>query len=341
MNAMPATTDFGLPVHLERTLLSSLSWSKEEGERLRLMVITVIALLLFVPLAVVVPGLDAPKPERTKAESLSPQLARLLVNPAPIKKPAIKTAEVPALPEPKPAEPEQVTPEPKPAPQVAKPKILPAPAKQSPIPVKQSIEQAREKASRSGLLTMKDRLASMRRSAPEAAPVIQANAGNVSGSAGDAKAGAQPAGDALQGSGGVKDPRAIRADVEVAGHEVRKVKAAPKAATALASVPAPKHEPSVGERAMSNIRQVFDSGKTALYSLYQRELRQDPALAGKVLLELVIEPDGSVSECKVVSSELESPVLEQKIAMRVRLFNFGADKVEARKVRFPIDFLPG
>jgi outer membrane biosynthesis protein TonB len=346
MNTMPASTDFGLPVHLGRTFLSSLSWSKEEGERLRLTVITVMALLLFVPLALVIPGLDVPKPERTEAESLPPQLAKLLVKPQPIEKPAIKPVEVPAPPEPKPAEPEPAEPEPvaskpKPVRQVEKPKAQPAPARQSLKPVNQSVEQAREKASRSGLLTMKDRLASMRRPAPETAPVIQANAGKVSGADDSVKTGAQYAGDALQGSGGVKDPKAIQADVEVAGHEVRNIEAAPKATAALASAPAPKKEPSVGERAMSNIRQVFDSGKTALYALYQRELRQDPTLTGKVLLELVIEPDGSVSACKVVSSELESPVLEQKIAMRVRLFNFGAEKVEARKVRFPIDFLPG
>ncbi len=96
MNTMPASTDFGLPVHLGRTFLSSLSWSKEEGERLRLTVITVMALLLFVPLALVIPGLDVPKPERTEAESLPPQLARLLVKPEPIEKPAIKPVEAPA-----------------------------------------------------------------------------------------------------------------------------------------------------------------------------------------------------------------------------------------------------
>ncbi len=59
------------------------------------------------------------------------------------------------------------------------------------------------------------------------------------------------------------------------------------------------------------------------------------------MLELVIEPDGSVSSCEVVSSELGNQSLEQRIAMRVRLFNFGEDDVEPRTVRFPIDFLPG
>ena len=339
MNAMPANAEFGLSNPLGRVSLSSLSWSREEGERLRLAVITVVALLLFIPLAALISTLDVPAPEREKAESLPPQLAKLLVKPEVVEKPkAIEKPEAIEKPAPKPVE-DAAPPEPKPSPKVAKPEPKPVLVKQAPKQTGQSVEQARETASRSGLLTMKDRLASMRQPAARAVPVIQANTGDASGSAGGGKT--QAVGDVQQGSGGVEDVRSTaRADVDVAGHEVRKVEA-PTAQPAVASAPAPKQKPSVGERAMSNIRQVFDSGKTALYSLYQRELRKDPTLAGKVLLELVIEPDGSVSACKVVSSELESPALEQKIALRVRLFNFGADSVEARKVRFPIDFLPG
>jgi len=131
-------------------------------------------------------------------------------------------------------------------------------------------------------------------------------------------------------------------EAAVADHKVKKIapKTEPAEQTIARADPAPG-KPSAGERAMSNIRKVFDAQKTALYSLYKRELRQDPTLEGKVLLELVIEPDGSVSACEVVSSELENPTLEQRIAMRVRMFNFGADSVEQRKVRFPVDFLPG
>jgi len=349
MSLMPADTDFGLPEHLANLSLSSLSWNPEEGERLRLRVITALALLLFVPLALVIPALDIPEPERETVESLPPQLARLLVKPEVIERPAPdpvkEVAPEPKDPEPEPSRPALVKPEPKPAPQVTKPVAQTALAKPSPKPAKQSVAQAREKASRSGLLTMKDRLAAMRKPEPKAAPVIQANAGNVSGAGKPVRADAQSAEDTLQSSGGVADAQPTRTDVEVAGHDVRKVKAvrqvaeSPVAKVQVAS--ATKQKPSVGERAMSNIRQVFDSGKTALYSLYRRELRQDPTLAGKVLLELVIEPDGSVSACNVVSSELDSPALAQKIAMRVRLFNFGAANVEARKVRFPIDFLPG
>jgi hypothetical protein len=43
----------------------------------------------------------------------------------------------------------------------------------------------------------------------------------------------------------------------------------------------------------------------------------------------------------VVDSELNYPKLEQRIAMRVRLFNFGAADVERRELNFPLDFLPG
>lgn len=130
------------------------------------------------------------------------------------------------------------------------------------------------------------------------------------------------------------------ATVAVAGHRAREVVPAPEPEPVRESVMA-SAAPVAKERSMSNIRRVFDAQKTVLYSLYKRELRQDPTLRGKVLLELVIEPDGSVSACEVVSSELDHPALEQRIALRVRLFNFGADEVGTRRVRFPIDFLPG
>ena len=137
----------------------------------------------------------------------------------------------------------------------------------------------------------------------------------------------------------MQDSDAPVREVAVAEHQVTQVQA-PKEEVQVARAK-PAARPSVGQRAMSNIRQVFDAQKSVLYSLYQRELRQDPTLEGKVTLELVIEPDGSVSACDVVGSELDHPMLEKRIALRVQMFNFGAANVETRKVRFPIDFLPG
>ena len=178
----------------------------------------------------------------------------------------------------------------------------------------------------------------MRAPEPDAVDTLAANvdAETASGD-GDLFGAETDPGRALAGSGGVTREAAPETEVAVAGHQVRNVEVAQEAVPEAA--PEPTGGP--GQRGMSNIRQVFDAQKTSLYSLYRRELRQDPTLEGKVMLELVIEPDGSVSSCEVVSSELGNQSLEQRIAMRVRLFNFGEDDVEPRTVRFPIDFLPG
>ena len=84
----------------------------------------------------------------------------------------------------------------------------------------------------------------------------------------------------------------------------------------------------------------FDRNKGAIYALYNRALRDDPALQGKVVLELKIAPDGQVISCRVVSSELKSPELEGKLVARIRMFDFGAKEVEPMVVTWPVDFLP-
>jgi outer membrane biosynthesis protein TonB len=315
-------------------VITGLPWSAEAGENRRFGVILALMVVLFLPPALLIPALDVPEIERSEAEKIPPQLARLVEQPAP--KPEVAAP----LPEPEPEpEPEQ-KPEPEPEPEQTvaekpEPKVVQPPIRPQPVQP-QSVKQAREKASRSGLLAMKDKLASLREPAPVPDKRLRANIGTGQEQATTAVS--DPS-DALQGSGGVKESVAPDTRVAVADHQVKHVEAAPEPVKTVARAKPAK--PSVGERAMSNIRQVFNAQKTALYSLYRRELRQDPSLEGKVLLELVIEPDGSVSACKVVSSELENPALEQRIAMRVRLFNFGADNVETRKVRFPVDFLPG
>ena len=93
-------------------------------------------------------------------------------------------------------------------------------------------------------------------------------------------------------------------------------------------------------RSIEEIQLVFDRNKAAIYSIYNRALRKDPTLEGKVVLKLTIAPDGRVVACNLVSSELNEPGLERKVVTRVRLFDFGARKVETMVVTYPIDFLP-
>jgi hypothetical protein len=94
-------------------------------------------------------------------------------------------------------------------------------------------------------------------------------------------------------------------------------------------------------RTDEEIQIVFDRYKASFYRLYNRELRNDPALKGQMVLRLTIEPDGSVSMCVLVSSDMNAPDLATQVVGRVRTINFGAkDGVPAVTILYPIDFLP-
>jgi len=94
-------------------------------------------------------------------------------------------------------------------------------------------------------------------------------------------------------------------------------------------------------RTDEEIQIVFDRYKSALYRIYNRELRKNPTLQGKLVLKLTIEPDGKVSACSMESSDMDAPSLEKKIVDRVKKFNFGPkENVLALTILYPIDFLP-
>jgi len=94
-------------------------------------------------------------------------------------------------------------------------------------------------------------------------------------------------------------------------------------------------------RTDEEIQIVFDRYKATLYRIYNRELRKNPTLQGKLVLKLTIEPDGKVSACSLESSDMNAPALEKKIVNRVKRFNFGPKEgVPAITILYPIDFLP-
>jgi outer membrane biosynthesis protein TonB len=96
-----------------------------------------------------------------------------------------------------------------------------------------------------------------------------------------------------------------------------------------------------GKRTLEDIRKVFDAKKGLLFSLYSRALRNNPTLQGSILLHLVIAPDGSVTKCEVVSSEIADADLVRKIVARVKTFNFGADdSVDVWKDNYEINLVP-
>jgi hypothetical protein len=118
-----------------------------------------------------------------------------------------------------------------------------------------------------------------------------------------------------------------------------------RASSPIASITAsdrPKARSGLGPaRTDEEIQIVFDRYKASFYRLYNRELRNNPALKGQMVLRLTIEPDGSVSMCVLHSSDMDAPDLANQVVSRVKTMNFGAKEgVQAVTIVYPIDFLP-
>jgi TonB family protein len=93
-------------------------------------------------------------------------------------------------------------------------------------------------------------------------------------------------------------------------------------------------------RSREEIELVFDKNKGVIFALYNRALRSDPSLEGKLVLRLTIAASGVVTFCEIVSSELGDLELERKLVQRIKLFRFEARDVEPITTTKPIDFFP-
>src|SRR6202047_3896341 len=93
-------------------------------------------------------------------------------------------------------------------------------------------------------------------------------------------------------------------------------------------------------RSADEIALVFTKNKGAIDAMYARALRDNPALQGKVVIELTIAPSGDITAARVLSSELNDKEFENKLLARIRLFKFEAKDVAALTATKPIDFFP-
>jgi periplasmic protein TonB len=93
-------------------------------------------------------------------------------------------------------------------------------------------------------------------------------------------------------------------------------------------------------RSADEIALVFTKNKGAIDAMYARALRDNPALQGKVVLELTIAPSGDITAARIVSSDLGDKEFESKLLARIRLFKFDAKDVATLTATKPIDFFP-
>jgi len=316
-----------------------LPWSSNFETDRRFRRITLIVLGLTLLLTVLIPMLPVPQIEKPDIEEVPPRMAKLVLErkPPPPEPPpqVIETKPVEVPPTPKPVEP-------KPQPKPVEPKPTPTPEQQR--------EAARESARNAGLMAYADDLAALRDS-PTVSTITEGNA-EVTGAPGEgpktersiitSKAGHASSGiNTAQisrgtGGGGLAGRGTTRVDGPVSsvggdgGGTGKSAGGAGKGGGASAG----------GSRSREEIELVFDRNKGALYALYTRALRANPALQGKVVLRLTIQPNGSVSSVEIVSSELKDPDLESKLVARVRLFKFADKDVAPVTTTKPLDFFP-
>lgn len=293
---------------------------------------TLLILLLIV--SVIVPLLPRPVPEPADIEQVPPRLAKLVLEkkpPPPEPEPVRKPVEAPK-PKPKPAE---VTPKP----------VTPQPTK--PQVTEERRAQAKEQAAKAGVNAFADELAALRESpsvsaltegsaqvtgAPGEGPknersLITSKAGQASGGVNTAQVSRGTGGGGLAGRGDTR----VDGPVSSVGGSGAGGKGAASAAGGSGGV---------GERSREEVELVFDRNKGSLFTLYAKALRSNPALQGKVVVQLTIEPDGSVSAVQLVSSELADAELEAKLLARVKSFRFEAKNVSRMTTTKPLDFFP-
>lgn len=250
----------------------------------------------------------------------------ILPPPEPVKPPVIERPKV------EPAKPVEAKPEIKPKPEQPQAIVSEAP---------QTVKQAKEKAKVSGLLAFQDQLQAMRNEVADDS--LQDTSALVRG-AGQA-AELQRAVLTSNGPGARKasvNTAALSREtggIALSGRETTVVEAVEEEVAATGAVRLVKPDIS-GVRSIEEIRRVFDANKGAIFAIYNRALRKDPTLLGKVVLELVIEPDGTVSACEVLTSELASEELITRVIRRVQLFDFGPKDVTTTRISYPVHFLP-
>jgi TonB family protein len=218
---------------------------------------------------------------------------------------------------------------------VERPRPLPAPS--ADVPPK---PDARKKAAASGLLALSDQLAELRDlDVDKAVPALSLNAGAGEKSRVDRALLTARTG---EGSGGIAVSNASSGfgggSTGLAGHTTAKVASSVEAAPASDVQRTGKS--SKASRTREEVELVFDRNKSAIYALYARALRDNPALQGKVVLEVTIAPTGEVTDCRVLSSDLGDADLERKLVARVKMFRFEARDVAPMTTTKPIEFFP-
>jgi TonB family protein len=303
-----------------------LPWTSDSSQErkfqrlLRNIFITVLVLSL------VWPFLPAPEPEFEDIIEIPPRIAQLLLEEPPLPPPPPPEPEpepeVEDDPEPEP-EPEQVAeePEPEPEPEPDLEEVAREQAQAAFMPFAEDLADLVDQE-------LLDKVADDRELSASVGEAERNERSMITSKVGTASAGINTANMSRNTGGtGIAGRSTTKVDSPVAG--IGPAGGARRTGTS-----------GKASRSREEIELVFDKNKGVIFGLYNRALRNDPTLEGKLVLRLTIAPNGTVTMCEVVSSELGDPDLEAKLVARIKMFRFEAKDVEPITTTKPIDFFP-
>ena len=305
-----------------------LPWTSGSGQERKFQRLLGIVFLIVFVLSVVWPFIPTPEPDPMEIIEIPPRIAQLLLEEKPLPPPP--------PPEPEPEEPE---PEDEPEPeQVVETEPEPEPVPE-PEPEPDRTEIAREQA-QAAFMPFAEDLADL----VDKELLDTVDDSNLTSSVGESQRSERSMITSKVGtaSAGINTASMSRntGGSGIAGRSTTQVES-PVAGLAQSAGGARRTGTSgKASRSREEIELVFDKNKGAIFALYNRALRADPMLEGKLVLRLTIAPTGEVTFCEIVSSELGNPELERKLVLRIKQFRFDARDVEPITTTKPIDFFP-
>lgn len=299
-----------------------LPWTRnhEEEQRFHRILLRIGAVLLL--LSLVMPFLPVAKLIAPPEEEPTKRYVRLLLEPKPIPQTA--------------APPEETRAETAKAPEVAQ---VPVPKQQPASAPSPKPKSAREQAQSSGILAMRQSLGAMRNDS--SAGKLKSGELSTTGGTAERTERSVLTSKVAQGSGGIDSSSLSRntgGGVELGGRSTRVV-SSPIGDTGPAGGGAGQRNKKAS-RTDEEIQLVFDRNKGTIFGVYNRALRENAGLQGRVVLRLTIAPSGAVTNIGVVSSELSDAELERKLLARIKAFSFGEKDVDTVTVTYPIHFFP-
>jgi len=303
-----------------------LAWSGSADNDRRFVRFLQIGLAVLLVMGVVIPLIPLVKVLPVKEKSAEVILTELIIAPVELPKPVV------VKPKPKPLLPK--TNKPKPQKIKAKPVV-----QKKPEAAPKLNKSAREVASTSGLLQFQDDLQAMR----DSLDVSRLRGANITQGAAQAKQLDRSVitSQAKTKSGGVNTSTLSRdvGGVALSGRETTRVDSQLVSSSGI-NPRASKVSREASSRSIESVRKVMDKNQGPIFSIYNRALRKQPALQGKLVVNIIIEASGKVSGVTLLSSELNDRALEKKLLARIRLIKFFAERVARTGIDYTFDFLP-